>query len=153
MTRALIVAVLIAVLSAGCGNETSPPTTTLAEGSRIGADRYLADVAAAARAVRAFNAELATVGSPATPARLRDVAPRLAAPLDAARLAAQRLDAARLDDQRLEAQRVRDADSFATAVDAMQRVVLAAEARDPAQVKAAASDYAAALDALRTASR
>ena len=42
---------LVGVL-AGCGNSTPEPTTTIAENTRVNADRYLADSAAGAAAIR-----------------------------------------------------------------------------------------------------
>ena len=141
-------AVLVGAL-AGCGGSTPAPTTTVADETRVDAERYLADTAAGADAVRSFAAELATVGTPATPARLRAVAPRLDPPLAAARLVGQRLGAERLADRRLEAQRAGNATSYAAAVAAMEQVRAAAAAGDPAAAKTAAQALATSLDALR----
>lgn len=143
-------AVLVGAL-AGCGGSTPAPTTTVAEETQVDAERYLADAAAGADAVRAFAAELGAVGTPATPARLKAVAPRLAPPLAVARLVGQRLGAERLADRRLDAQRAGNASSFAAAVAAMEQVRAAAAAGDPAGAKTAAEALATSLDALRAA--
>lgn len=143
-------AVLVGVL-AGCGGSTPAPTTTVADETRVDAERYLADAASGAAAVRAFAAELGTVGDPATPARLRALAPRLDPSLATARLVGQRLRAERLADRRLDAQRAGSAAAFAAAVAAMERVRAAAAAGDPAAAKAAAQSLATTLETLRTA--
>ena len=141
-------AALVGVL-AGCGNSTPAPTTTIADNTRVKADRYLADSAAGAAAIRSFAAELAVVGTPATPARLKAVVPRLDPPLATARLVGQRLSAERLADRRLEAQRAGDATSFGAAVTAMEQVRAAAAVGDPVAARAAAQGLAASLNALR----
>lgn len=146
-----IAAAVLAGALAGCGGSTPAPTTTLADETRVDAERYLADTAAGADAVRSFAAELATVGTPATPARLKAVAPRLDPPLAAARLAGQRLAAERLADRRLEAQRAGSATTYAAAVTAMERVRAAAAAGDPTAARTAAQALATTLDALRAA--
>lgn len=142
-------AVLVGVL-AGCGNSTPPPTTTIADTTRVKADRYLADSSAGAAAIRSFAAELSAVGTPATPARLKAVVPRLDPPLAAARLAGQRLSAERLADRRLEAQRATYAARFALAVAAMEQVRTAAAAGDPAATRTASRGLATSVDGLRT---
>lgn len=144
-----IAAAAVVGVLAGCGNSTPAPTTTLVENARVDADRYLADSAAGAAAIRSFTAELATVGAPATPARLKAVVPRLDPSLATARLVGQRLSAQRLADRRLEAQRAGDATSFAAAVTAMGQVRAAAASGDPAAARTASQGLAAALDALR----
>jgi hypothetical protein len=146
-----IAAAAVVGVLAGCGNSTPAPTTTLVENARVDAARYLADSAAGAAAIRSFTAELATVGTPATPARLKAVVPRLDPPLATARLVGQRLSAQRLADRRLEAQRAGDATSFAVAVIAMGQVRTAAASGDPVAARTASQALASALDALRMA--
>jgi hypothetical protein len=149
MRRRLFATALAVAVFAGCGGSPGPPTTTLSEGTKVDAGRYLADTAAGAAAVRSFNSELARVGSPATPEGLQEVASSLAPPLESARVVAQRLSAARLDDQRLESQRGRNAASFAAAVDAMEKVHGAAVAGRPVDTRTAAQELQATLVALR----
>ena len=141
-------AALVGVL-AGCGNSTPAPTTTIADNTRVKADRYLADSAAGAAAIRSFAAELAVVGTPATPARLKAIVPRLDPPLATARLVGQRLSAERLADRRLEAQLAGVATSFGAAVAAMERVLAAAASGDPVAARTAAQGLASSLEALR----
>lgn len=149
--RHLCAAVLLIAAAAGCGGAPGPPTTTLTDGTTVGADRYLADAAAGAAAVRAFTAVLGEVAPAATPSALQRLAPRLETPLASARLVSQRLSAARLDDQRLESQRGRDAASFAATVTAMERVHGAAVAGDPSEAQAAARELEISLAAMRSA--
>jgi hypothetical protein len=132
-----------------CGGQTSPPTSTVAEGTRVDAARYLGDAAAAAAAARAFVGELATLGDPATPAALRALAPRLADPIAAATLAGQRLAAERLDDRRLEEQRAKGAQAYAAVVAEMEALRVAAAAGDPVAARAAGRRLDAALAQLR----
>lgn len=145
-------AVLVGVL-AGCGNSTPAPTTTIADNTRVKADRYLADSAAGAAAIRSFAQELAAVGTPATPARLKAVVPRLDPPLATARLVGQRLSAERLVDRRLEAQRSGTATQFAAAVTAMEQIRAAAAAGDPVAARSAAQGLSVSLNALGGASQ
>lgn len=145
-----IAAAALVGLLAGCGNSTPAPTATIAENTRVDAARYLADVAAGAAAARSFVAELATVGTPATPARLKALVPGLDPRLATARLVGQRLSAQRLADRRLEAQRARSATGFAAAVTAMEQVRAAAAAGDPVAARAASQRLATSLEGLRS---
>ncbi len=140
-------AMSLGILS-GCGSSTAPPTTRATTGESVGSDRYLADTAAAADAVRAFADALNKVGSPATPERLKAVAPQLDPPLERAQLAGQRLTAERLADRRLDEQRTRSAAGLAAAVDVMERVRDAAAAGDPATVRTAVDELNQALSVL-----
>ncbi len=147
----LVVTVALAIslgLLSGCGNATAPPTTMAAEGASVGPDRYLADAAAAADAVRAFSTALRGVGSPATAQRLKAVVSKLDPPLERAKLAGQRLSAERLADRRLDEQRARSAAGFAAAVDAMTRVRDAAAAGNAAAARSASTQLAQALATL-----
>ena len=128
-----------------------PPTTSATVGAAVGADRYLADTAAAADAVRAFAAALDTKGAPATPALLKGLVPQLDPPLTRAKLAGQRLSAEVVADRRLEEQRRQSAASFATTVTAMERVRDAAAAGDPAAARTASIELTQALTALKGA--
>lgn len=150
MSRIVTFALALSLgLLIGCGDAPAPPTTTAATGAAVGADRYLADTAAAADAVRAFAAALGAIGTPATPERLKAIVPQLDPPLERAKLAGQRLSAEVVADRRLDEQRSRTAAGFATAVTAMQRVRDAAAAGDAAAAKAASTELAATLSALR----
>lgn len=135
----------------GCGNSTGPPTTSASVGASVGADRYLADTAAAADAVRVFAAALDTTGAPATPELLKGLVPHLDPPLARAKLAGQRLSAEVVADRRLEEQRSRSAASFATTVTAMERVRDAAAAGDPAAARTASIELTQALTGLKGA--
>lgn len=141
---------LIPVLVAGCGDGSlTAPTTTVATGTRVTPERYLADAASGAAAVRTFAQELATMGPVATESGLKALAPRLSAPLDQARTVGQRLEAARLVDRRLEEQRTRTATAFRAVVTAMEGVAAAAGAGDPPGAKVANETLRASIDALR----
>jgi len=135
----------------GCGNSAGPPTTSATVGASVGADRYLADTAAAAHAVRVFAAVLDTKGAPATPELLKRMVSQLDPPLAQAKLAGQRLSAEVVADRRLEAQRSQSAASFATTVTAMERVRDAAAAGDPAAARAASIELTQALTGLKGA--
>lgn len=140
-------AMTLGVLS-GCGNATAPPTTSAAQGTSVGADRYLADSAAAAAAVRAFAAALDTKGAPATPELLKAMVPQLDPPLARAKLAGQRLSAEVVADRRLDEQRSRSAASYAKTVTAMERVRDAAAAGDAATARTASTELAGTLTTL-----
>lgn len=143
-------AVLVAVVASGCGDGSlSVPTATVATGTRVSPERYLADAASGAAAVRTFAQELDTMGPVATESGLRAVAPRLTAPLDQARTVGQRLEAERLADRRLEDQRARTAGAFRAVVTAMEGVVAAAGAGSPDGAQAASRALRTAIDALR----
>ena len=128
-----------------------PPTTSATVGASVGADRYLADTAAAADAVRVFAAALDTKGAPATPELLKGLVPQLDPPLTRAKLAGQRLSAEVVADRRLEEQRSQSAASFATTVTAMERVRDAAAAGDPVAARTASLELTQALTALKGA--
>ena len=145
------VAVMSLAVVSGCGNSTSPPTTTAIDGASVGSDRYLADTAAAADAVRAFSGALGKAGSPATSDRLKAIVPELDRPLERAQLAGPRLAAERLADRRLDEQRARSAVGFAVAVDAMERIRDAAAAGNALAVETASNELAGALAALGSA--
>ncbi len=149
--RAALAFALAAVLGllVGCGNATGPATTTAAESVRVGSDRYLADAAEAADAIRAFAAALAQLPSPATPARLKAIVPALDPPLGRARLATQRLAAERLADSRLDEQRAQGATALAGVIAAMLRLRDAAAAGDPPATKSAAQALETAITGLR----
>jgi hypothetical protein len=110
--------------------------------------RYLADSAAAAAAVREFSQELAAIGPTATRARLRAVAPELGPPLQRAARLAGRLSAERLADHRLEAQRLRVTPLLAEVVAAMGEVNNEAAAGRPHRAAEAIRHFTAAVDAL-----
>ena len=150
VVRCVVTFALVMSLSvvSGCGNSTPPPTTTATDGASVGSDRYLADAAAAAAAVRVFAIALGEVGTPATPERLKALVSKLDPPLERAQLAGQRLTAERLADRRLDEQRMRSAARFAVAVDAMKRVRDAAAAGDPTTARTASTDLAQALSTL-----
>lgn len=128
-----------------------PPTTSATVGASVGADRYLADTAAAAAAVRVFAAALDTKGAPATPELLKGLVPQLDPPLTRAKLAGERLGAEVVADRRLEEQRSQSAARFATTVTAMERVRDAAAAGDPAAARTASLELTQALTALKGA--
>jgi hypothetical protein len=146
----LALAVSLGILT-GCGNSTGPPTTSATTGASVGADRYLADTAAAADAVRVFAAALDTKGAPATPERLKALVPQLDPPLARAKLAGQRLSAEVVADRRLDKQRSQSAAGFATTVTAMERVRDAAAAGNPGAARTASIELTQALTALRSA--
>ncbi len=148
--RSIVTLVLVVSLAAlsGCGGSTGAPTTTAAAGASVGADRYLADTAAAAAAVRGFAAALDTKGATATPQLLKSLVPQLDPPLATAKLAGQRLSAEVVADRRLEEQRSRSAASFAKTVTAMERVRDAAAAGDAATARTASAELTQALTTL-----
>jgi hypothetical protein len=110
--------------------------------------RYLADSAAAAAAVRDFSLQLAGIGPTATRARLRAVAPELGPPLQRAARIAARLSAERLADHRLEAQRRRVTPLLAEVVQAMSDVNGASAAGEPRRAVPAIRRFTEAVDAL-----
>jgi hypothetical protein len=143
-----LVLVVASAVFAGCGGSTGPPTTTVANGTTVAADRYLADTAAAAEAVRAFAATLSAVPAPATPERLKAIVPQLDPPLTRAKLAGQRLSAEVLADRRLDEQRSRGAVGYASAITAMERVRNAAATGDATTTQSAATALRQAVTAL-----
>ena len=148
--RGIVTFALVMSLGAlsGCGNSAAPPTSSATVGASVGADRYLADTAAAAEAVRAFAAALDTQGVPATPEILKAKVPQLDPPLARAKLAGQRLAVEVVADRRLDEQRGRSALSFAKTITAMERVRDAAAAGDAATAQTASTELAQSLTAL-----
>lgn len=144
-----VVLVSMSVGLAGCGGSEGPPTTTVATGERVSAERYLADTAAAAASVRAFAAALDTGSAPATKEVLAEMVTRLDPPLAQAQLASQRLSAEVVTDQRLETQRGAHSVAFAAAVSSMQKVRDAAASGDGAATRDAATQLAQSLAGLQ----
>lgn len=145
VTFALVISLAVV---GGCGNSTPPPTAPATDGASVDSDRYLADTAAAADAVRVFAKALEAIGSPATPERLKAAVTQLDPPLQRAQLAGQRLSAERLADRRLDEQRTRSSVNFAVAVDAMKRVRDAAAAGNAAATRTSSTALAQALSNL-----
>lgn len=126
-------------------------TAPIDPGTEVAAQRYLADVTAAAAAVADYADALRALPQPATPADLRRIAPALAPPLARVGALQGRLGAARLADQRLDEQRARVAMELRDVLDAMRRVQLAAEAGRPTVAAMAVDDLGAATERLRAA--
>jgi len=147
----LAAALLIAL--AGCGGAPAPATRTLPAGSQVGPQRYLADSAEGAAAVRDFAAVLDRMAVGTTPARIRRLAGDLDAPLARVRLARQRLGAERLEDRRLEAQREAAAVRYATVLGWMERTAVAAHAGNQRTLGAATVGLRRAVEALRAVGR
>jgi hypothetical protein len=147
----LVTVVLVSMLLGfvGCGGSEGPPTTTVATGERVSAERYLADTASAAESVRAFAAALDTHGTPATKDVLVQMVPKLDPPLAQAQLASQRLGAEIVTDQRLESQRGAHSLAFAAAVGSMQKVRDAAASGDATATRDASTELAQALVSLQ----
>jgi hypothetical protein len=134
----------------GCGDRSLEASTApLAAGTRVSPQRYLADAAAAAAAVNDFSSILEEIAPTAGDARLRAIAPRLAAAFTRSQAMAGRIDGQRLEDRRLEAQRAAAATSLNAVVMAMDRVVVAARAGRAVAVADAADGYATRVGALR----
>lgn len=151
--RAAAVAVVLAVALGGaaCGDESlAPSTTPVAEGTQVTSQRYLADVDAAATAIRAFSDQLEAIGPVARPAQLRAIAPDLAAALQRANAIAGRIEAQRLADARLEAQRAEASPLLASIVDAMADVTTRAAAGQPEPTVAAIEEFRDAVERLRS---
>lgn len=143
-------AVLVAVLLAGCGGDSlGPSAATLADGSEVSPRQYLADVDAAAAAMREFSDELEQIGPVARPAALRALAPAMAVPLQQADTAVARLKAQRLADARLEAQRQRAVPVLERIVAAMTGATTRAAAGQPEATAAAIDAFGTALEDLR----
>lgn len=147
---AVAVALAIALGTAGCGDGPLPPSTApVAEGSEVSSQRYLADADAVAAEIRAFSDLLEDIGPVARPARLREIAPDLAAALQRADAIADRLEAQRLADARLEAQRAEASPVLADIVAAMVDVTTRAAAGEPVPTVAAIEDFRDAVGRLR----
>jgi hypothetical protein len=110
--------------------------------------RYLADSAGAAAAIRDFSEKLAAIGPTATRARLRAAAPELGPPLERAARLSARLGAERLADHRLEAQRERVTPLLAEVVTAMTEVNSASAAGEPRRAVPAIRRFTQAVSAL-----
>jgi hypothetical protein len=147
----LVAALLLAL--AGCGGAPPTATRTLATGSQVGPQRYLADTAEGAAAVRDFAAVLDRMAVGTTPARIRGLAAGLDAPLARARLAKQRLGAERLEDRRLESQRKAAAAGYASVLGWMERTASAAHAGNQAALRSAAVGLRRAVERLRAVGR
>lgn len=147
---ALALAVAVAVALAGCGGSSlGPSAATLADGSEVSPRQYLADVDAAATAIRDFSDELEQIGPVARPAALRELAPAMAVPLQQADTAVSRLKAQRLVDARLEAQRARAVPVLDRIVAAMTGATTRAAAGQPEATAAAIAAFGAAVEELR----
>lgn len=142
-------AAVIALGVAGCGGSGVRTTGTVAVGTIVPADQYLADAAQGADAVRRYVTVMQSLPTPATPVALRGTAPQLAEPLAAAEAVAQRLSAERLEDQRLEAQRTRSAAAYTDVLAGMRAFRTAAAGGNARAAAAAASDLGSATSTLR----
>lgn len=147
-TLALLGAVALAV--AGCGGEPLGPSAgTLADGTAVPAQRYLADADEAAAAVTAFSDALETVGPVARADALQAASPMLEEALSRARVAGARLSAQRLDDSRLERQRAAVVPLLDAVIAAMDDLTSAAAAGRPVLAAQASERFAAAVEELR----
>jgi hypothetical protein len=147
---AALAVIAVALGGAACGDESlAPSTTPVAEGTQVDSQRYLADVDGAADAIRAFSDQLEAIGPVARPARLRALAPELAAALQRANAISGRIAAQRLADARREAQRAEAAPLLAAIVAAMADVTTRAAAGRPEPTVAAIAEFRDAVDRLR----
>lgn len=134
---------------AGCGGDPLAETTVpLAPGASVSPQRYLADAAAAASAVRGFTDAVAAVGPQVGRPALLANAEQIAAARDRAAAIATRLEDQRLDDARLEAQRQAGAVALGDVVTAMDLLATAAERGRPEAFENASKRYAEAVGAL-----
>lgn len=140
----------LALAGAGCGGDPlGPSTATVADGTQVSAQRYLADSDEAAAAVSAYSAVLERVGPVARPLALRALAPELADIVRRARVAHGRLMAQRLEDARLEEQRAEVVPLLGEVVAAMEQFAAEAAAGRPVLAAAAAERFSEAVEALR----
>lgn len=140
-----------ALVASGCGGSAAPPTSTLADATRVSSERYLADLAAGASAMRAFVDVMEELQRPATAASLKREATRFDPSLVQARLVGQRLSAARLADSRLEGQRERIAPLYADVLTAMERLREAAATGDTDEAQRAVTTLRRTILDLRAA--
>jgi hypothetical protein len=143
------VAAALALGGAACGDGSlEVATAPLPDGAEVPSQRYLADVDAAAAAIRDFAAVLDRVGPVARPARVRALAPGMGEAVGRANAMVDRLAAQRLADARLEAQRERALPVLREVVAAMRAVAEASAAGDAAGVTAGVAEFRAALERL-----
>ncbi|MEQ9336592.1 MAG: hypothetical protein RJQ03_05335 [Miltoncostaeaceae bacterium] len=148
--RAVSLLIALALAAAGCGGDPlGPSAATVADGTTVSAQRYLADSDEAAAAVSAFSDALARVGPVARPAALRALAPDLDTLVARARTAHGRLLAQRLEDARLESQRAEVAPLLGEVVAAMEQFAAEAGAGRAVLAAAAAERFSVAVEALR----
>ena len=151
MKVATIACVAIACTGAvvGCGGPGTISTGTIAVGTRVQPEQYLADTRAAADAVARFAQIVNALPKPLTEAALVRSAAEMADPLERVQSAQARLDAMRLEDQRLESQRVRVRVASAAVVQSMTVMRAAAAKGDMPGAKAAAAALQTSIAALR----
>jgi len=117
----------------------------------ISSRQYLADSAATAESVRAFMAEIESLGTEPTPAEMRQAGPGLRAPLATTSEFSVRLGAARLNDARLESQRADTAAALDGLVESMQKLTGFVEQGDRRRAAALTIRVADRAEALRRA--
>jgi len=151
MRVATIACVAIACIGTvvGCGGPGSISTGTIAAGTRVQPEQYLADTRAAANAVAAFAEIVNALPKPLTQSALVQAAGQMNDPVTRVQEAQARLDGMRLEDQRLESQRVRVRVASAAVVQAMVRMRAAAAKGDMAAAKATAAELQTSIAALR----
>lgn len=146
---AVLVAVALAAIACGCGSAGPVTTGTIAVGSTVSQEQYLADARAAAAAIRDFAAVVNALPNPLSREALTASAPALAEPLARAEAVQARIAAERLEDQRLESQRGKVRTANAAVIAVMGRLKNAAQAGDMPGAKQAAADLQVAVEALR----
>ena len=136
MRRALVIVLAAAVVVAGgCAERViEPEAAELSAPTTVSAQRYLADNAGAAAALREFVAVLDEAGPTVTDADARRNAPELDRIAGEFTTLAGRIERERLEDQRLEAQRSEIAASLVPAIASVQGAALAAEQGDSASL-------------------
>lgn len=151
-TRATLlaaIAVIFASLAVACGGSDGVTTGTIAVGTTVRPEQYLADTRLAAKAIQDFAAVVNALPAPLNAPALKRSAAAMATPLADAQAAQDRLSAMRLEDQRLEAQRGRVRTANAAVIAAMGQVRNAALRGDMAATKTSAADLQTAITALR----
>lgn len=148
---ATIAGVAIACAGAviGCGGPGTISTGTIAVGTRVQPEQYLADTRGAADAVAAFAAIVNELPKPLTKSALMQAAGQMSDPVARAQASQARLDAMRLEDQRLESQRVRVRVASAVVVESMVTMQAAAAKGDMPAAKASAAELQTSIAALR----
>ncbi len=141
--------VALAALTSGCGSAGPVTTGTIAVGTTVSQEQYLADTRAAAGAIRDFAAVVNGLPNPLTREALTEAAGAMADPLARAEAVQTRLVAERLEDQRLESQRGKVRTANAAVIAGMGRMRNAAQAGDMPGAKQAAADLQASVEALR----